>query len=140
MTEVSDELIDVLLEFVGVMPSLASGVGLQHMHGAAARVGREATAYAHREAHFDCLILSQWPDPDVSVANVRWTRELFEALAPFFAAGVYVNGLGDEGEARVRQAYGSNYERLAAVKAKYDPTNLFAHNQNIRPAGGADRA
>ncbi len=134
---ISDELIDVLLEFVPSMPSRSSGVGLQQMHGAAARVRPAATAYAHRGANYDCLILSQWPDRDDRTRNVTWTRELFEALAPCFAAGVYVNGLGDEGDARVRQAYGDNYDRLAAVKACYDPTNLFAHNHNIKPAAGA---
>jgi hypothetical protein len=61
------------------------------------------------------------------------TRELFDAIQPFFATGVYVNNLGDEGEERVRQAYGPNYERLVALKTKYDPINLFQHNQNIRP-------
>jgi hypothetical protein len=140
VTEIGDELISVLLQFIPRMPSLASGVGLQHMHGAAARVRPSATAYANRRAHYDCLILSQWPDQDASVANVTWTRELFDALSPFFTAGVYVNDLGDEGDARVRQAYGSNYERLAAVKGRYDPTNLFAHNQNIKPARTAQRA
>jgi hypothetical protein len=136
VTEVSDPLIDVLLEFVALMPSRASGVGLQHMHGAAARVRPSATAYANRRAHYDCLILSQWPDRDSSVRNVTWTKELFDAIAPFITAGVYVNDLGDEGDARVRQAYGANYHRLATVKAEYDPTNLFAHNQNIKPAFG----
>jgi FAD/FMN-containing dehydrogenase len=135
--EISDELIDVLLEFVPLMPSPSSGVGLQQMHGAAARVRPAATAYAHRGANYDCLILSQWPGRDVRARNVIWTRELFDALAPCYAAGVYVNGLGDEGAARVRQAYGDNYDRLAAVKARYDPTNVFAHNQNIEPAGDA---
>jgi Berberine and berberine like len=119
------------------MPSPSSGVGLQQMHGAAARVRPAATAYAHRGANYDCLILSQWPGRDVRARNVIWTRELFDALAPCYAAGVYVNGLGDEGAARVRQAYGDNYDRLAAVKARYDPTNVFAHNQNIEPAGDA---
>jgi hypothetical protein len=79
------------------------------------------------------LILSQWADPAKSESNVEWTRSLFEAMKPFFEGGVYVNNLGDEGEDRVREAYGDNYERLLALKGKYDPTNLFRLNQNIKP-------
>ena len=116
------------------MPSGSSGVGLQQLHGAAARVDPGATAYPHRGDRYDCLILSQWPDPAEAGPNVAWTQELFAALEPHVAAGVYVNNLGDEGERRVRQAYGPNYDRLAALKQAYDPTNVFHHNQNIRPA------
>jgi FAD/FMN-containing dehydrogenase len=139
ITEIDDALIDVLLEFVGRMPSPASGVGLQQLHGVAARVDPSATAFPHRGDRYDCLILSQWLDPADSERNIAWTAELFDALQPFFATGVYVNNLGDEGDDRVRQAYGRNYDRLAALKAAYDPTNLFRHNQNIKPlsAGGS---
>jgi FAD/FMN-containing dehydrogenase len=133
LTELSDELIDVMLDFVARMPSQSSGVGLQQLHGVAGRVQDTATAFPHRGHRYDCLILSQWPDPADSPQNIAWTRELFDAISPFFATGVYVNNLGEEGEERVRQAYGRNYERLLALKTKYDPTNLFQHNQNIRP-------
>jgi FAD/FMN-containing dehydrogenase len=133
ITEIDDGLIEVLLDFVARMPSPASGVGLQQLHGAAARVDPAATAFPHRGDRFDCLILSQWPDPADCERNVAWTSELFDALGPFLATGVYVNSLGDEGDDRVRQAYGCNYDRLAALKTEYDPTNLFRHNQNIKP-------
>lgn len=133
VTEIDDELADVLLEFVTRMPSSGSGVGLQQLHGAAARVDPSATAFPHRGERYDCLILSQWPDPTDSEQNVVWTTGLFDALRPFLATGVYVNNLGDEGDDRVKQAYGPNYDRLAAIKTKYDPTNLFRHNQNIKP-------
>ncbi len=136
VTEIDDELADVLLEFVTRMPSSGSGVGLQQLHGAAARVDPSATAFPHRGERYDCLILSQWPDPTDSEQNVVWTTVLFDALRPFLATGVYVNNLGDEGDDRVKQAYGPNYDRLAALKTKYDPTNLFRHNQNIRPLSG----
>jgi FAD/FMN-containing dehydrogenase len=142
LTEVEDGLIDVMLDFVARMPSAASGVGLQQLHGAAGRVDTSATAFPHRGDRYDCLILSQWPDRADSEENLAWTSELFDALDPFLATGVYVNNLGDEGEQRVKQAYGPNYHRLAALKAKYDPTNLFQHNQNIKPphavAGGPE--
>jgi hypothetical protein len=133
LAEINDELVDVLIEFVTRMPSPASGVGLQQLHGAAARVDPSATAFPHRGDRYDCLILSQWPDPTDSQQNVAWTTELFEALRPFLTTGVYVNNLGDEGDDRVRQAYGPNYDRLAALKTQYDPTNLLRHNQNIKP-------
>lgn len=137
LTDVDDEVIDVLLEFVTRMPSPASGVGFQQLHGAAARVEPSATAFPHRGDRYDCLILSQWPDPADSERNVAWTRDLFDALQPFLGSGVYVNNLGDEGDQRVRQAYGQNYDRLAALKTRYDPTNLFRHNQNIKPLSAA---
>ncbi len=79
------------------------------------------------------MILSQWPDPGDNDRNIAWTRELFEAIEPWLQPSVYVNNLGEEGEERVRQAYGPNYARLVEVKTAYDPTNLFAQNQNVRP-------
>lgn len=132
---INDELIDVLLDFVARMPSPASGVGLQQLHGVAGRVDPMATAFAHRGDRYDCLILSQWPDLSESEQIIAWTAELFDALGPFFGAGVYVNNLGDEEHQRVKQAYGANYDRLAALKTKYDPTNLFRNNHNIKPLG-----
>jgi FAD/FMN-containing dehydrogenase len=133
LKELSEEAIEVMAEYVSEMPSPATGVGLQQMHGAASRVDPTATAFPHRDEHYDFLILSQWADPAESERNVEWTRSLFEAMDPFFEEGVYVNNLGDEGEDRVRAAYGANYERLLDLKGKYDPTNLFRLNQNIPP-------
>jgi FAD/FMN-containing dehydrogenase len=134
LAALDERSIDVMLDFAGRMPSESSGVGLQQLHGAASRVDSAATAYPHRHARYDWLILSQWSDPADSPRNIAWTREFFEAMRPSFADGVYVNNLGEEGTVRVRQAYGSNYERLVAVKTRYDPGNLFRHNQNIVPA------
>ena len=132
LTDLDDELIELLLDYVARMPSPSSGVGLQQLHGAAGRVDPSATAFPHRGDRYDCLILSQWPDPLDSSANVAWTRELYDAMEPFFAGGVYVNNLGAPSELSVRQAYGANYSRLVAVKAKYDPTNFFHHNHNVK--------
>jgi hypothetical protein len=129
----SDEAIEVMLRFVAEMPSPISGVGLQQMHGAASRVDPAATAFRHRDEHYDFLILSQWEDPTYAEENIRWTRALFEAMEPFFEKGVYVNNLGEEGEDRVKEAYGEHYERLVALKDKYDPTNFFRLNQNVMP-------
>lgn len=133
-TAFADDAIDVLLNFAAEMPSPASGIGMQQIHGAAARVDPDATAFPHRRSQCELLILAQWADPADTERNVGWTRAFFNAMQPFAASGVYVNDLGEEGESRVRAAYGTNYDRLSAVKAKYDPANLFRSNQNIRPA------
>ena len=133
LKHLSDEAIEVMLQYVAEMPSPISGVGLQQMHGAASRVDPTATAFPHRDEHYDFLILSQWVDPSDSEENIQWTRGLFEAMQPFFETGVYVNNLGEEGEDRIKEAYGAHYEQLVALKDKYDPTNLFRLNQNIRP-------
>jgi hypothetical protein len=133
LQDLTEEAIEVLAHFVSEMPSPDSGVGLQQMHGAASRVDPAATAFPHREDHYDLLILSQWADPSESEKNVRWTRELFEAMRPFFGEGVYVNNLGEEEQDRVEEAYGDHYNRLVSLKDTYDPTNLFRLNQNVKP-------
>lgn len=98
-------------------------------------MGKRDTAYYHRDLPYDILIASGWTDPAESERNLRWTREFFQAIQSHLPHGVYVNDLDrDEGEERVRHAYGENYDRLLALKAKYDPTNFFRVNQNLRPA------
>ena len=84
--------------------------------------------------NIDAIILAGWTDPADTQRNVNWTRELFAVWEPYLARAAYVNDLGDEGDDRARSAYGDNYTRLAALKANYDPTNLFRMNQNIKPA------
>ncbi len=134
LTDLTDGAIEVMLSFLASKPSPATGIGLQQLHGAAARVDPAATAFPHRGGNrYDFLILSQWDDPADSAENIRWTRAFFAAMAPFLERSVYVNNLGEEGEVRVRAAYGANYDRLAATKAKYDPGNVFRVNQNITP-------
>jgi FAD/FMN-containing dehydrogenase len=134
LREVTDGAIETLMRFVPQMPSSASGVGLQQLHGAASRVAPSATAFPHRAEQYDFLILSQWSEASDSDRNVQWTRALFEAMQPHLEESVYVNNLGDEGSGRVRAAYGENYPRLAAVKRTYDPDNVFRANQNIDPS------
>jgi FAD/FMN-containing dehydrogenase len=134
LTDLTDDAVDTLLHFATEMPSPASGIGLQQLHGVAARVDPAATAFPHRRSQSELLILAQWEDPVETGRNVAWARTFFEAMQPFSASGVYVNDLGEEGQDRVKSAYGVNYNRLAAVKAIYDPNNLFRSNQNIHPA------
>jgi FAD/FMN-containing dehydrogenase len=129
------EAIDVVLRAVSEAPSPYTGIGFQQMTGVASRVPPAATAFGHRAQQYDCLILSQWDSPADSDDNIAWTRAVFTALSPYLETGVYMNNLGrDEGQDRVRAAFGANYERLAEVKAKYDPTNFFRLNPNIEAA------
>jgi hypothetical protein len=134
LREVTDGAIATLMRFLPQMPSSASGVGLQQLHGAASRVAPSATAFPHRAEQYDFLIGSQWSEASDSDRNVQWTRALFEAMQPHLEESVYVNNLGDEGPGRVQAAYGENDPRLAAVKRVYDPDNLFRANQNIDPS------
>jgi len=91
------------------------------------------TPYANRDALYDCFPISIWDDPEDDAERIRWARELWESVRPFSTGGVYANNLGDEGIERVEAAYGKNYPRLLALKSKYDPTNFFRLNQNIKP-------
>ena len=129
--DLTDGAIETLIRFAATSPSPYSMIGLQHMHGAAARVPFDATAFAHRYPQWDCLMLSQWEDPAEDSRHIAWTRGLHAALSPWLADAVYVNDLGDDEPERVRSAYGANFDRLTAVKAKYDPENFFRGNQNI---------
>jgi FAD/FMN-containing dehydrogenase len=112
-------------------------VFIEQCGGAASRVSPGETAYPHRTAPYNLIILAAWSDPAQDDVHMRWARELWTALQPFVAGGVYVNYLSDqllEGEDRVRSAYGPHYDKLVALKRKYDPSNVFRYNQNIRSA------
>ncbi len=132
----SDEAIDVLADYAATRPSPASLIMLEHMHGAAARVPVTETAFPHRREQYTFLILSMWKDPAESEKNMQWAQRFWGDLQPSAQSGVYVNYLSQEGEKRVLAAYGPSYDRLVALKNKYDPANLFRMNQNIRPASG----
>ena len=132
LRELSDPAVDVLLESYAGAPS-GSLLVLQHVGGAIARVLVKDTPYANRDALYDCFPISIWDDPEEDEARICWARELWDAMRPFSTGGVYANNLGVEGKERVKAAYGENYPRLLALKNKYDPTNFFRLNQNIRP-------
>jgi len=125
------DAIDVLVRFAATRPSPHTKIALQQMHGVSARVAPTETAFAHRSDQWDCIMLSQWDSPADDERNIRWARELHSAMEPYLERGVYVNDLGDDEADRVRAAYGPNYERLAAIKATYDPGNFFRGNQNV---------
>ena len=128
------ETIDVLVHFAATQPTPHSMIALQQMHGAAARVPPAETAFAHRHEQWDCMALTQWDGPADDERSIRWTRALYDRLEPHLERAVYVNDLGEDEGDRVRAAYGTNYDRLATVKAKYDPDNFFRGNQNVANA------
>jgi FAD/FMN-containing dehydrogenase len=134
MSELSDQAIDTLISQFAACPSPMSGLLLEHIHGAATRVGVSETAFPHRREGYNFLVVSEWLDPAENGRNIAWARESYDVMRPSFTPGRYVNYLGDDdGEDAVAAAYGPNYQRLRTLKAKYDPTNLFHLNQNIRP-------
>ena len=107
---------------------------MEHCHGAIARVAPDATAFGLRSNPFHLEILGFWDPPGEDLVNLRWVERFFADMQPFNAGEVYVNSL-DEGEGqRVREAYGQNYPRLAALKSRFDPANFFRCNHNIPPA------
>jgi FAD/FMN-containing dehydrogenase len=131
-----DEAIDIIVEHFASVPSPMSTVVIEHNgDGAMNRVGPGETAFGHRDSSYNLLITSMWTEGRDAEQNIAWTRTLAEAVSPFATGGVYVNYLGSEGQDRVRSAYGANFDRLAAIKQKYDPQNLFRLNQNIEPPG-----
>ena len=129
----SDAAIAVLVEQAWRASSPASYTLLFHLGGAIARIPPADSAYAGRAAAHAVNINAAWPEGGPAHADIAWARAFFQAMEPHATGGVYVNFLGREGETRVRAAYGPQYERLAAVKARYDPANVFQANQNIRP-------
>jgi FAD/FMN-containing dehydrogenase len=134
LRELGDDLLDIMVERAAPMRSPMSMVLFFHLHGAAARVNPQATAFGARQDLWDYDVISQWTDPIETPDHIRWTRDYWTAVEPFASGEVYVNHLDAEEATRIRAAYtGGNYERLVALKNKYDPTNLFRMNQNIRP-------
>ena len=148
MRELSGPVSEVLLEQARRRPTPTSVIYLQQQHGAASRRQPTDTAYPHRFYHYDCGPWAIWQDTADTEKCIRWAKDCWQALTPFYEPSVYVNALdgdlvdmdanrtilGDHAPDRMRAAYGPNYDRLVALKAKYDPTNFFHLNANIKPA------
>ncbi|HEV8718765.1 MAG TPA: FAD-binding oxidoreductase [Candidatus Binatia bacterium] len=135
---ISDEAIDTMVAYCAKRPSpMCHGLIEHQLGGAVSRVDREATAFIHRDVQYSFMSLGVCADSADAEKCVRWAREFWEAMQPCSTGGVYVNYLGreaDEGAERIKAAYGpEKYQRLVALKNKYDPTNLFQLNQNIKP-------
>ena len=140
MTELTDDAIDTLVAYCAVRPSPMCHVLIEGiLGGAVSHIGREETAFNHRDVVYSFLTLGVCTDPAESEKCIQWAHEVWEAMRPFTTEDVYVNYLGqeaDEGADRIKAAYGpEKYQRLVALKTKYDPTNLFRLNQNIKPTG-----
>ena len=134
-TALTDEVVEILLDYAGRLPSPECEIFVGHLGGAVNRVPIEATAYPHRNVEFVLNVHTRWTDPAQDQTCVGWARKFFDATAPYATGGVYVNFMpGDEVDRIPSGAYGPGYARLARAKAKYDPGNLFRLNQNIRPA------
>jgi FAD/FMN-containing dehydrogenase len=132
--EIPDAAVDLHAKFGAEMPTWQSTMHLYPIDGAAHGVDAADTAWAYRDANWGSVFAGVDNDPANVEKISRWCVEYFEALHPYSAGGAYVNMMMDEGQERVRASYGPNYERLARIKAAYDPKNLFRVNQNIVPA------
>jgi FAD/FMN-containing dehydrogenase len=125
-----------ILDYAADRPTPQSLMAIWHQGGAMSRVGGEETAFGRRDAPFLLSFDTTWTDPGQTERSIAWTRAAWSTMHRFSSGQPYLNfgGFGEEKEALVRAAYGTNYGRLAAIKARYDPTNLFRMNQNIPPA------
>jgi FAD/FMN-containing dehydrogenase len=132
-TELADRTIDTVTGFAGRFPTPQSEILVHHVGGAVNDVARDATAYPHRDTEFVVTVAARWEEPARDDECVAWVRECHDALAEGSTGGTYVNFEGDR-EGRERNAYGENYDRLAELKAEYDPENVFRSNQNVKPA------
>jgi FAD/FMN-containing dehydrogenase len=132
--EITDEAIDAHEKFGAELPTGHSTMHLYAIDGAVNDVGQSDTAFAYRDVRWAGVIVGVDPEPDNAKILKDWVVDYWEALHPTSAGGAYVNMMMDEGQERIRAAYGPNYDRLAAVKRAYDPENVFHVNQNIRPA------
>ena len=137
LDSVPDEALAAVIERAKSRPSPLSKIFLEFLGGAVSRVPREAAVFDHRQARHNLLVIGSWEQAAEDEINRAWTRGTWHAMAPYASEGVYVNYLGteaDEGGNRLAEAYGpGKFERLVALKRKYDPANLFRMNQNIRP-------
>jgi len=129
-----DGLIDAAIDAFASCPSPMTAIVLEHFHGAVTRIGPTETPVPHREPGYNFLITSVWTDPAMTEENIAWTRKTYAAAEPYLSAGRWLNYMADDEPIdAVKAAYGRNYDRLAEIKRRYDPENLFRLNQNIQP-------
>jgi FAD/FMN-containing dehydrogenase len=136
LDELSDAAMDAIVSRSAQRPSPQTLIIVRHLGGAISRVDVEQSAYQNRKAQYMLSIDGAWSDPQRSQHNIAWVRDFWEAMRPFSSGGVYLNfpGFGEGESALWRASHGSNYSRLAQIKHKYDPENIFSHNQNIKPS------
>ena len=130
--EISPDLITTLVEHFATVPSPFTGVIFQQVGNASNRVGKDETAFSHRDARYDCVAIAGWTDPAEAERNIQWTRTFYDLTGPFSFGGLYVNSVIEQDA--LKSAYrAETYTRLVALKNKYDPTNFFRINPNIAP-------
>ncbi|MBY5386401.1 FAD-binding oxidoreductase [Rhizobium leguminosarum] len=129
----SDAAIDVLLKAVRKLPGPECEIFVGHVGGAAGRVPTEATAFPQRSSHFVMNVHARWREAGMDGSCIGWARDLFEATKPHSVGTAYINFMPEDEGDRVETAYGANYARLAEIKRRYDPNNLFRMNQNVKP-------
>jgi len=132
-TTLGDGLLDTLIDYVRSLPTEECEIFIGQVGGASNRVDADATAYPHRDANFVMNVHTRWREREDERGAVGWAREFFAATAQYATGGVYVNFMPADETERVPGAYGKNYARLSAIRAKYDPGNLFRMNQNVLP-------
>jgi FAD/FMN-containing dehydrogenase len=134
LAQLSDDAIDTMVECFARCPTPMGQLLIEHFHGAATRVGVGDTAFPHRADGYNLIVLSEWMEPKDNDRCIAWARETYTAMEPFVGSGRYVNYLGDDETGDpTAAAYGTNYRRRPEIKKKYDPSNFFHMNQNIRP-------
>jgi len=131
--EIGEELRKQHLKFGSSIPTPLSQMHLYPISGAAGRVGAEETPWAYRDAKYAGVICGIDPNPKNADKITKWCKEYWEALHPYSAGGAYSNFMMEEGQERVKASYKHNYDRLAKIKAQFDPENFFSVNQNIKP-------
>jgi FAD/FMN-containing dehydrogenase len=135
MDRLDDDTIDTIVNHAGKKPSDHTQVHIHHLDGAVAKMNEDTAAFSHRKTPYIMNIISMWDNPDDNDRNIRWTREFSDAMKSHVTGNTYLNFLGEEGENRLKAAYGEDkYHRLVMLKNKYDPTNFFHINHNIRPS------
>lgn len=133
LTDIHPGLVDAVVDHFEPAPGRRSGASFFPMDGAVQQVGENDTAYAHRDAFFHLDLSNTWTEPEFSEDYIQRGRDYWAQVEPHIGGGFYVNSLIDRAQQRVRANYRGNYDRLVALKNKYDPTNFFSLNANIQP-------
>ena len=133
-SQLSDGVIDAIIEYAGTLPSPQCEIFVGTIGGQTARVAPEAMAYSSRDAKYVMNVHGRWESAAEDERGIAWAREFFAKSRPFASSGAYINFLTQDETNRIAFAYGATYNRLVEFKKKYDPTNLFLMNQNIKPA------
>ncbi len=131
--ELTDDAIAAHVEHGAKVPAMTSTMHIYPINGACQRVAPDATAFAYRDASFATVIAGMWPDAEDDERNTAWVRGYYDAIAPHSEEGGYINFMAEDDQDRIRANYRGHYDRLQEIKGKYDPGNLFRHNQNIAP-------